>query len=100
MILEELHYPSERAREICRIILGHDSRKKPVSRSDLIVKDSNKLFWYSRKGVDLLLNWFPDLRGDIFNLLEKQIEEWFFLATSRKLARQELVRRKKGANRS
>ena len=43
-ILEGLHYPPERVNEICRIIRGHDSRKKSISRSDRIVKDADKLF--------------------------------------------------------
>ena len=95
MILEELGYPSEKVNEIGRIIRGHDSRKRSVSRSDRVVKDADKLFRYSRKGVAIDLNRFQLPREDYLGYLESHIEKWFFLSASRHLAREELSRRRR-----
>jgi HD superfamily phosphodiesterase len=94
-ILELLHYPPKKVKEICRIIQGHDSRKRPISRSDRIVKDADKLFRYSRKGMAIDLNRFHIHRGDYLSYLERHIEKWFFLSASRQLAREELAQRRR-----
>jgi len=95
-ILEEFHYPPKKVKEICEIIQGHDSRKRPISQNDRVVKDADKLFRYSRRGLTLLLDWFPDSRETTLNFLEEHIEKWFFLLTSRQLAGEELARRRRG----
>jgi HD superfamily phosphodiesterase len=94
-ILEELHYPPEKAEEIYRIIQGHDSRKRSISRSDRIVKDADKLFRYSREGVAIDLNRFHINRGEYLGYLERHIEKWFFLSSSRQLAKEELAQRRR-----
>jgi hypothetical protein len=94
-ILEELHYPPERVKEICRIVQGHDSRKRPISRSDRIVKDADKLTRYSRRGMAIDSARFHIPRIIHINFLEEQIRKWFFLPTSRKLAGEEINRRRK-----
>jgi HD superfamily phosphodiesterase len=94
-ILEELHYPPEKVDEICRIILGHDSRKRAISRSDRIVKDADKLFRYSRKGMAIDVNRFRTHRGDYLSYLERHIEKWFILSVSRQLAAMELAQRRR-----
>ena len=93
-ILEEFRYPIEKVNEICRIIRGHDSRKRSISRSDRIVKDADKLFRYSRRGVAIDLERFHMPRGDYLRYLENRVEKWFFLSVSRQLASQELARRR------
>jgi HD superfamily phosphodiesterase len=98
-ILEGLHYPPEKVEEICRIIQGHDSRKRSLSRSDRIVKDADKLFRYSRKGMAIDLNRFHIHQGDYLSYLEGHIEKWFFLPASRELAREELAQRRRESNR-
>jgi HD superfamily phosphodiesterase len=94
-ILEGLHYSPRKVKEICRIIQGHDSRKRSISRSDRIVKDADKLFRYSRKGVAIDLNRFQIHQGDYLSYLERHIENWFFLSASRQLAREELPQRRR-----
>ena len=94
-ILEGLHYPPERVSEICRIIRGHDSRKKSLSRSDRIVKDADKLFRYSRKGMAIDVNRFGTRQRDYLGYLERHIEKWFFLSASRQMAREELGQRRR-----
>ena len=93
-ILEKLRYPPEKINEICRIIRGHDSRKRSISRSDRIVKDADKLFRYSRKGVAIDLNRFHVPRGEYLSYLERYSKRWFFLSASRQLASEELGRRR------
>lgn len=94
-ILEQLHYSPKRVKEICDIVRGHDSRKKPLSRNDRFVKDSDKLFRYSRKGMSIDSDRFQITKMTYIRYLEKKIDQWFFLPISRKLAREELARRKK-----
>jgi HD superfamily phosphodiesterase len=94
-ILEQLHYSSKKLKEICDIVRGHDSRKRPLSRNDRFVKDSDKLFRYSRKGMSIDSDRFQITKMTHIRYLEKKIDQWFFLSTSRKLAREELARRKK-----
>jgi HD superfamily phosphodiesterase len=94
-ILEGLHYPPKKVEEICRIIRGHDSRKRSVSRSDRIVKDADKLFRYSRKGMAIDVSRFRTRRRDYLGYLERHIEKWFFLTASRQLAKEELAQRRR-----
>ena len=94
-ILEALHYPSPKTKEICRIIQGHDSRKRPISQNDRIVKHADKLFRYSRKGVAIDSDRFRVSRSSRLDFLEEQIEKWFFLPKSRQLAQEELARRRR-----
>jgi HD superfamily phosphodiesterase len=94
-ILEGFRYPSEKVDEICRIIRGHDSRRRSISRSDRIVKDADKLFRYSRRGVAIDLNRFHILQADYLDYLQEYIEKWFFLSASKQLASQELARRRR-----
>ena len=94
-ILEALHDPPKRVKEICRIIQGHDSRKTSISLSDRIVKDADKLFRYSRKGLAIDLNRFRTYRGNHLSYLERHIEKWFFLSVSRQLAEEELAQRRR-----
>ncbi len=92
-ILETIHYPSNKIEQICRIIRGHDSRKRPISSSDRIVKDADKLWRYSSKGVAVDTDRFKISRHEWLDDLEKQIDCWFFTATAKKIARQEMIRR-------
>ena len=94
-ILEQLHYSPKKVKEICDIVRGHDSRKRPISRNDRFVKDADKLFRYSRKGMSIDSDRFQITKKIYIHFLEGKIDQWFFLPTSRKLAREELARRKK-----
>jgi HD superfamily phosphodiesterase len=94
-ILEGLGYPSEKVKEICRIVQGHDSRKKPISTSDRIVKDADKLTRYSRKGMTIDLNRFHIPRQEYLVFLEAIIDHWFLTATGKEIAKKEIFLRKK-----
>lgn len=92
-ILENVRYPSYQIEEICRIIRGHDTRKRPISSSDRIVKDADKLWRYSSKGVAIDTERFKISRHEWLAYLEEQIDCWFFTATAKKIAKQEMLRR-------
>jgi HD superfamily phosphodiesterase len=94
-ILEKLHYPCGKIEEICQIIKGHDSRKRPLSWNDRIVKDSDKLWRYSRKGMAIDLARFQIPRRDYLIFLEAIIEQWFLTPTGMGLAKKEILLRKK-----
>ncbi len=94
-ILDILHYSPEKTKEICQIIRGHDTRNRSISRNDQIVKDSDKLWRYSQKGLAIDMDRFRISSINRLNFLENQVEEWFFLSTSRQLAKEELEQRKK-----
>jgi len=94
-ILEKLHYPPEKTDEISRIVQGHDTRKRPISASDRIVKDADKLWRYSRSGVKIETERFHISKVNFLNFLEKKIKKWFFLPSSKQWARQELIKRRK-----
>ncbi|OGP73571.1 MAG: hypothetical protein A2V86_04505 [Deltaproteobacteria bacterium RBG_16_49_23] len=92
-ILEAVHYPPKKVEEICRIIRGHDSRKRPISFNDRIVKDADKLWRYSRKGVAIETDRFNISRQEFLTYLEGKIDQWFLTATAKKMARQEISER-------
>jgi HD superfamily phosphodiesterase len=94
-ILKEFHYPPKKIKEISRIIRGHDSRKRPISRNDRIVKDSDKLWRYSRKGMAVDLDRFHIPRREYIIFLEAIINHWFLTPTGREVARREISFRKK-----
>lgn len=94
-ILESLHYPSEKVKEICRVVRGHDSRKRAISRSDRIVKDADKLWRNSRVGVRVDTDRFRVSRSIYLNFMEKVIDVWFLTSAAKELARKEILLRKR-----
>jgi HD superfamily phosphodiesterase len=94
-ILEKLRYPPKKGKEICQIIRGHDSRKKPISWNDRIVKDADKLTRYSRKGMAIDLGRFHIPRREYLVFLEAIIDHWFLTPTGKEIARKEILLRKK-----
>ena len=95
-ILEKFDYPPEKIKEIYKIIRGHDSRKRPLSWNDRIVKDSDKLWRYSRRGMAIDLSRFRIPRQEYLAFLEAIIDRWFLTSTAAKIARREIFLRKRG----
>jgi HD superfamily phosphodiesterase len=94
-ILKELNYPPANVKQICQIIRGHDSRKRPLSWNDRIVKDADKLTRYSRKGMTIDLDRFRIPRREYLVFLEAIIDHWFLTPTGREIARKEISLRKR-----
>jgi HD superfamily phosphodiesterase len=93
-ILEKWHYPPEKVKEICRIVQGHDTRKRPISRSDRIVKDADKLTRYSRKGMAIDLHRFQIPHQKYLIFLEGIIDQWFLTSAGKEIARREIFLRR------
>ncbi len=92
-ILEQVGYNSAQSEEILAIIDGHDSRLTPISGSDKIVKDSDKLFRFSAEGLAFYLARFgPDI-PERLKWLQSKMDRWFFTTSARRIALQELERR-------
>jgi hypothetical protein len=91
MILNDLRYPTKKVNEICRIIRGHDSRKRAISSSDRIIKDADKLTRYSKKGMAIDLGWFHIPRREYLVFLEAIIDYWFLTPTAKRIAKREIL---------
>lgn len=96
-ILDGLDYDSEQTAQILQIIGGHDTRKKAISLDDQIVKDADKLWRYSRRGLQIDVERFGESYEQGLNRLRKNWPGCFFTYTARKLAWQELQKREREA---
>jgi HD superfamily phosphodiesterase len=88
-VLEEIGYDPRLVDEICEIIIGHDSRGEALSLNDSIVKDSDKLWRFSKEALEVdpkRFNIHPAVHTE---WLKQQIDGWFFTGTARKLAVEE-----------
>lgn len=91
-ILKGVNYPPEKIREICRIIRGHDSGRRTLSLNDSIVKDADKLWRYSPKGVAVDAGRFQIPKKELVAYLMEKIDRWFFTDSAREIARREIER--------
>ena len=92
-ILNEVGYNASKTTEILEIIDGHDTRSVALSTNDQVVKDADKLTRYARD----LRSWPPSFcltAQEAAVRLERFVENWFFLATSKDMAKEELKQRR------
>lgn len=92
-ILERVGYDPVLTDEICEIILGHDSRKAPLSMNDTLVKESDRLWRYSEEALRIDPARFRVDHALHAHWLGRQIDRWFYTATAKKLAREEQRKR-------
>ena len=92
-ILETVRYPPAQTEQILEIIDGHDSRQTAVSISDMIVKDADKLWRYTRSGFHIDVERFGETFQEALIRLDKNLEAWFFTKTAIEIAREKLKRR-------
>ncbi|MDA8407136.1 MAG: HD domain-containing protein [Deltaproteobacteria bacterium] len=88
-ILEKLEYEASLVDEIVEIILGHDSRRNPLSFNDAIVKDADKLWRFSKEAFKIDPERFGIDPLAHMHWLGQQIDGWFVTETGRKVAREE-----------
>lgn len=88
-ILKQVGYDPERRKEIVNIVLGHDSRKDCLSLNDAVVKDSDKLWRFSKEALEVDPKRFGLDPGVHTVWLGHQIAKWFFTETARRLASEE-----------
>lgn len=87
-ILEKVNYDARKTEEIVAIVEGHDSRKTAISQNDMLVKDADKLFRFSRLGFEIDAARFKVDRSWYRQWLGRCIDRWFFTATAKVLARE------------
>lgn len=92
-ILDKVDYDKKKTREILDIIDGHDSRKRAISLNDKIVKDSDKLWRYSKEGFYIDCKRFEMPFTESINKLRTSLAEWFFTDSAKKIALKELTDR-------
>ncbi len=91
-ILSAVGYEPQEMAEILAIIEGHDTRLTPLSDSDKIVKDADKLFRFDKVGMEIDAGRFNIDRIGHIDWLEKHIEPWFFTETGKNFAWEGVVR--------
>jgi HD superfamily phosphodiesterase len=89
-ILKKLNYDPKKSEEIIAIIDGHDSRVAPLSLNDKLVKDADKLWRFTPKGVEIDHLRFGIERKVYLVWLEEQIDEWMTTPEAKQIARQKL----------
>lgn len=91
-VLDDVDYDREKTAEILEIIYGHDSRLSAISENDKLVKDADKLFRFHPVGLRIDFERFGVDQRSYTKWLLKGLDEWFFTATARLLAMDELVK--------
>jgi hypothetical protein len=85
-LLHQIGYDKALVDRIVEIILGHDSRREAISHNDALVKDSDKLWRFSREAIQVDP---PRFRVDAVThvvWLGRHIDGWFLTKTGRKIA--------------
>jgi len=94
-ILQKLKYDALKTEKILEIIDGHDSRTKPISLNDMIVKDADKLWRYSNSGFFIDIERFGESHEEGLERLRCNLSGWFFTVTAKEVAAEKLSRREK-----
>ena len=92
-ILQDLKYDALKIEAILEIIDRHDSRAEPVSLDDMIVKDADKLWRYTRSGFYIDIERFGESHEEGLERLRSNMPGWFFSATAKKIAAEKLGKR-------
>ena len=92
-ILRQVGYPAAAVLEILAIIDGHDSRLEAVSRNDMIVKDADRLWRYTRTGLRIDIERFGETYQEGLARLRTHVDWWLYTETARKLAVEKIRRR-------
>jgi len=93
-ILAGLGWPQALVEEIVGIVSGHDTRPGSRSLNESIVKDADKLFRLSLRGFPIDCGRFGLDPAAHLAWLEERIDDWFFTAAARRLAREEIAARR------
>ena len=75
-------YDQKQIEPITAIIDGHDTRQKPQSLNDSLVKDADKLWRYTPFGLETVSGWFGYSTAEQLNLLEKWLGYRFYTETA------------------
>jgi len=85
-LLRQAGYDPALVDQIAEIILGHDSRQEAISHNDALVKDSDKLWRFSREAIRIDPRRFRVDSVAHVVWLGRQIDGWFLTATGKNMA--------------
>lgn len=91
-VLESLDYDLEKTKQIKTIIDGHDSRTEALSLEDAIVKDADKLWRFTKNGVEICHVWTKRTPKAFMDWLVTKIEGWMLTDKGKQLAEEILVK--------
>jgi hypothetical protein len=86
-ILASVGYPQDLTAQILDIIDGHDSRAAALSINDAIVKDADKLWRITPRGIDTIMDWFGLDRSQTLRLAGSRVHGHLFTEEARASAR-------------
>jgi hypothetical protein len=85
-LLQQVGYDPEKSQEILHIIEGHDSRKEPLSISDCVVKDADKLWRNTRAGLRIDTKRFGETYDEGLDRIQSHVEDWYLTSAAREMA--------------
>ena len=85
-ILVDLDYPKDDIDEIAEIIDGHDTRSHALSTNDAIVKDADKLWRITPRGIDTVMDWFGLTRSQAHRVCASRVHGYLFTEPARTMA--------------
>lgn len=96
-ILNQVKYPLDLMGNIVEIISKHDTRKNFLSKEDGLVRDADKLWMYTKIGLEADIRRRGLTFDELYNYLKKQIDKkyFFYSESAKKIARKEFEDRKK-----
>lgn len=86
-ILDELEFPKDDIDEIVEIIDGHDTRLRSLSVNDSLVKDADKLWRITPRGIDTVMDWFGLTREEAHRMCASRVHGYLFTDSARVMAR-------------
>lgn len=92
-ILNDVKYDAALIDEIVAIILEHDSRPQAISLNEAIVKDSDKLWRFSKQALEVDPKRFNIPPAVHTKWLKLQIEGWFITEAARMISIDEQLQR-------
>jgi HD superfamily phosphodiesterase len=94
-ILEKIHYDQDKIEEILEIIDGHDSRKNPISLNDMLVKEADKLWRYSRVAFRINRKRYEQTFEQHMDRLRSNLDKWLLTNSGKQIAKEEIENRSK-----
>jgi len=87
-ILKKVNYDKIKTEEILNIIDGHDTRKESINLNDKIVKDADKLWRFSEKGIETDRKRFEMELKERINAKDMDIDNIFFTDSAKDIAKE------------
>ena len=94
LILMKINYDKVMSDEILKIIKFHDSKEEPISINDRIVRDSDKLWRFSKDGFSIDCKRFNQTIEERINAEDMQLD-LFYTNYAKEIAKQEINKRLK-----